>query len=166
MAHIDLNVRMLFVQTLYAFRSCDHAHELDLLAAMLLDELDGVNGGTAGGQHRVGDHDGSELDGRGELAVVFHRLVGLRIAVESDMTYLGGGNQHQDAVGHAETCAEDRYYRQLLACNHRSLALLDGGLHFDIFQRKVPERLIAHENGDLFGQLAEFVGTGILISEN
>ena len=77
MSYVDLDIRVCFVQALQSFRRCDNGHKFDLLSAMLLDEIHGSHGRAAGGQHRVGDNDGSLVDRSWELAVVFVWFVGL-----------------------------------------------------------------------------------------
>ena len=42
MSDIDLDIRVFFLKSLQTFRGGDDAHELDLLAAVFLDELQGV----------------------------------------------------------------------------------------------------------------------------
>ena len=98
MSHVDLNVRMGLAETLQPFGSCDDGHEFDLLSAVFLDEIDGGHGRTAGGQHGIGDHDGSQFNGIRQLAVVLVGFVGDFVPVEADVTYLCGGNQGEDSV--------------------------------------------------------------------
>ena len=90
-------------------------HQLDMLAAVALDEGDGGGGGAAGGQHGVQDDDVPLGDIGGHLAVVLHRAVGLRVPVQADMAHLGGGNHLDDAVHHAQAGPEDGDDSQLFA---------------------------------------------------
>ena len=166
MSHVDLDVRVGSVQPLQAFRRGDDGHEFDLFAAVLLDEVDGSHGGSAGGQHGVGDDDGPLIDGIRQLAVVLVGLMGHLVTVEADVPHLCRGNQGQDAVYHAEAGPENGDHRQLLAGDHGRHAGLDGSLHGHVLQGKVPEGLVAHEHGDLLHQRPELVGAGILIPED
>ena len=78
-----------------------------MLSAVLLDEINSCNCGTAGSEHRVCDNDGSLLDRIRKLAEILMRLMGLLVAVETDMTDLRGRNEGKDTVYHSETCAQD-----------------------------------------------------------
>lgn len=44
MSNVELDVWMSPQKSLNSFWSCDDRHELDVLAAMLLDEINGCNG--------------------------------------------------------------------------------------------------------------------------
>ena len=57
MPDVNLDVRMSLVQFFQAFGSGDDAHELDLLAAVLLYHADGIGGRTASRKHGVHDYD-------------------------------------------------------------------------------------------------------------
>ena len=99
---------MCLVESLYTFRGSDDAHKFDMLSAVLLDEINSCNCGTAGSEHRVCDNDGSLLDRIRKLAEILMRLMGLLVAVETDMTDLRGRNEGENTVYHSETCAQDR----------------------------------------------------------
>ena len=81
MANIDLYVWMCLVKPFKTFWSSDDAHEFDILAAMLFDEIYGSYSGTAGCQHWVSDNNETLVDGAWQFAVIFMRLVGDFIAV-------------------------------------------------------------------------------------
>ena len=133
MSDVDLDVRVRFLETLEAFRSSDDAHKLDYLAAMLLDEIHGLDSGAAGRQHRIGDHDRALTNRARELAVILVRLMRRRVAVQANVSDLGGGNKLLYAADHAKSGPEDRNDGQLLAADHGRHAFLNGSFDFDIF---------------------------------
>ena len=93
-------------------------------------------------------------------------LMRLLIPVEADVAYLGGGNQGQNSVYHAEPGAEDGDDSQLFAGQHGSHACFHRRLHLLILQRQIAQGLIAHQHDDLLDQGAEFIGSGRLVPEN
>ena len=103
MSDINLDIRVCFVQAFQSFRGRDDGHELDVLSAVLLNEINCGYCGAAGGQHRVGDNDSTQFDRGWQLAVVFVRLMGCLVAVESDVTNLCGRNECQNTIYHTET---------------------------------------------------------------
>ena len=124
-----------------------------------------LNCGAAGCQHGIHDYDLTLINGNRQLAVVFVRLVGFRIAVESDMPDLRGRHQGRDPVYHAQSGTQDRNDSQLLPGKHRRHTFLNGSLHLHFLQRQVAERFKTDQDGDLLYQLAEFVGSGFLFAE-
>ena len=131
----------------------------------LLDHTNGIAGGTAGCEHGVCDHNGALFNRRGEFAVVFNRLVGLRIAVQTDMAYLSGRNKSLNAVNHAETCAEYRHDRHLSAGNDRRRRAFKRGLDLNILGLQIRKGLVAHQHADFLDQAAKFIGSGRLVAE-
>ena len=99
---------------------------------MFLDEIHGCDGRTACSQHGIGYHDGSLLNGVRKLAVVFVRLVCDFVAVKTDVTDFGRGNESEDSVHHAEAGTKDRNDGQLLPCDHGSHTGLDRSLDLNL----------------------------------
>ena len=81
MSNVDLDIRMILAKSLKAFRSSNDTHELNVLTAMLLDEVNCFRAGTAGCKHRIQDNDGSLVNRLRKLAVIFVGFVGFWIAV-------------------------------------------------------------------------------------
>ena len=81
MAHIYLDIRMGLGKLFQSFRCGNDAHELDVPAAMLFDEIHCFRTGAAGGEHGVKDHDGPLVDGLREFAVIFVGGMGFGVAV-------------------------------------------------------------------------------------
>ena len=50
-----------------------------------------------------------------QLAVVFHRLQGVGVPVQTDMAHLGGGNEGENAVHHAQSGPQDGDNGQLFS---------------------------------------------------
>ena len=154
------------LQRLQAFRRGDDAKEADALRVVRLDLVDGVDGGTAGGEHRVEHENVTLLHVVRELAVVRDRCMGLRVAEHADVADLGGRDQVQDAVDHAETGAKDRDDGHLTAGELVRVAGADGGLDEFRLQRQVAGGFVALEHGELGDQLTKLSRTGVLISQD
>ena len=135
-------------------------------AAPLLDQGDGVAGGTAGGQHGIQHQQLAILAVGRQLAVVLHGLMGLRVAVQADVTHAGCGNQLGHGFHHAQASAQDRHDTQLLAGQLTGRALADGGLDLYLLGGQVAGHLVHHQHGDLVEQLAELLGAGILAAHD
>ena len=69
------------------------------------------------------------------------------------------------AVDHAEPRAQNGDEGDLAAGDHVELADTDGRFDLDLLHRHVAGGLIAHQHGDLVGQLAELLGTGVLVAQ-
>ena len=164
--HKDVHVWVLLLHALHALGRTDDAHELDVLHAVGLQEVDGGGGGSAGGQHRV-DHDHVALgDVGGHLEVVLHGQLGLGVAEQADVADLDVGHHADHAVHHAQTGAEDGNDGKLLAGDAAALGDGHRRLHVDLFQRQVAGRLIAHQHGDFGDKLAEFLHAGLFIAQD
>ena len=98
--------------------------------------------------------------------VIFNGHMGLGITVKTDVTDLCRGDQIHHSVHHAQTCTQDRYDGQLLACQDLALCSCNGSLHHYFLRRQISGCLIAHEAGNLADQLPEFLHTGILVTQN
>ena len=82
------------------------------------------------------------------------------------MTNLRYGNEAENAVNHAETCAENRNNSKLFAADLVCGHLGHGSFDLDFFNGKISGEFVAHEHCDLGEKFAEVLGTGILISHN
>ena len=153
------------VKTFKSFRGSDDCHEFNLFAAVFLDEIHCSHAGTAGCQHGVCHNDGALLNGVWKLTVIFVRLMRYLVAVQSDVAYLGAGNQCKDAVNHAKSCTEDGYHGQLTSGNHRRHTRLNGGFNLHILHGKVTQGLITHEHGNLLNEGAELVGSCSFVAQ-
>ena len=91
--------------------------------------------------------------------------MGLRIPVEADVAHLGGGDQINDGVHHAQAGPEDRDDGQLLAGQHPNGGLRHGGLDFHFLGGQISGGLIAHELCNFSHQLPEFLDAGIFVSQ-
>lgn len=78
------------------------AMNLDVLSAACFDKVDCLHCGPPVAAS-VGDNDGTQFDRGWQLAVVFVRLMGCLVAVESDVTNLCGRNECQNTIYHTET---------------------------------------------------------------
>ena len=157
---------MIVAHPLDALGGGDDVHQLDVLDLVVFDELDGRGGGAAGGQHGVQDDHVALGDIGGHLAVVFHRFQGLRVPVKADVAHLGGGDEGEDAVHHAQTGPQHRNDGQLFAGDALEGSGGDGRLDLHVLQRQVAGGLIAHQGGDLGDDLAEVLDAGVLISQD
>ena len=92
--------------------------------------------------------------------------MGLRVAVQADVTDFCGGDQLHHIVHHAEAGAKDGDDGQLLARQHPALGSGDGGLHLYLPGGQVAGGLIAHQTGNFADQLAEFLNGGLLVAQN
>jgi len=92
--------------------------------------------------------------------VVGDGFEGLRIAIEPDVAHLRRWDEFEDPLDHAQTGAQDRYDRDLLAREHLGRGGADGRGHGRLGQLEVPGRLIGLEHRELFDEFAELLGTG------
>ena len=88
------------------------------------------------------------------------------VAVESDVSDLGDRNETQKSVYHAESGAENRNYRELLAGYQKRGRLCDRSLDFDLFERQVARQFVAHQHRYFIEQLAEVLGAGLLVAHD
>ena len=137
MTYIDLNIRMLFVQSLQSLRGSNNAHKLDVLATMFLDLIDRIHCRTTCCQHRVTDHNSTLLDRIRQFAIIFLWLMCFLITIHSNMTYFRRWHQCQNAGYHAKTGTKDRNNGKFTACDHWCHTLLDRSLDLNIFHRKI-----------------------------
>ena len=137
-----------------------------MLAAVLLQKSDGSHGAAAGGQHGIHDEHFPLVNVLGQLAVILHRLVGLRVPEQADVAHLGRGNQVDHGVHHAQTRPENGDNGQLLTGQHLNPGLGHGGFDLHLLGGKVPGGLIAHKGGDFAHQLPELLDRGVLAPQN
>ena len=133
---------------------------------MLFQKINGCHGAAAGGQHGVHHEHLPVGDVIGQLAVVFHRLMGLGVPVQADVADLGGGNQIHHVVHHAQARPQHGDDGQLLARQHPALGGGHRGLHLHLVGGQVPGGLVAHEARDFSDQLPELLDAGILVPED
>jgi len=165
-SHIHIYIGMLLADTLCTFGSGDDVHHLDALAAVVLHAVDSSGSAAAGGQHGVNDENIPLCDVLRHLAVIFHRIQGLRITIQADVTDLGSGQHFQHAVHHAQTGTEDGDDGDLLAGQHLAVCHIHWSLYIHITSGQVTGGLIGHETGDLGNDLPKFVGAGMLIPQD
>ena len=135
-----------------------------MLYAAALEAVDGSDSGTAGSQHRVEQQYVAILDVVRQLAVIFDRLQGFRVAVQTDVADLGCRNHLQNALNHAQTCTQDRHERNLLAGNNLYARLSDRSLDGDLLERQIAGSLVAHQHCNLSSSLAELLNAGGLVA--
>ena len=82
------------------------------------------------------------------------------------MSHLGGGDQVQDAVHHAQTGAEDGDDRQLLTGQLLKGADGDGRLNLHVLQGQVAGSLVTLQGGNFRDDLTELLDAGALITQN
>ena len=162
---VNLYVRMCFGQCVQTFWSCDDAHEFDVGSTAFLEHLDGSDSRTAGCQHWIENDDLALVDVGRKFAVVFDRLQGLWVAVKTDVTDLSSRNHRQHAVEHTDTSAQDWNERQFSAGNDFGLCQSNRSFDFNLFERQVAGSFIAHQHGYFADQFAEFLGTGVFVSQ-
>ena len=164
--HVDVHVGMILLHPGDALGRGDQVHQADVGAAPLLDQGDGVAGGTAGGQHGIQHQQLAVLAVGGQLAVVLHGLMGFGVAVQADVTNPCGGDQLGHGFHHAQARTQNRHDAQLLAGQLTGRALADGGLDLHLLGGQVAGHLVHHQHGDLVEQLAELLGAGILAAHD
>ena len=71
---IDIHIRMCFLHSFYTFGCSDDAQQTDALAALVLSQLDGGDGRTAGSQHGIYHEYLTLCTVCRQLAVIFYRL--------------------------------------------------------------------------------------------
>ena len=116
--YIDIDVRMSLCKSLDSYRSCNDAHELDVLAAVSLNGVDGINGRTACSEHRIDYYDQALVDRIRKLAIIIVRFMCLRISVKADVTDLSKRSESLDARSRQGCSSNNRSLQQLrrMAC--------------------------------------------------
>src|SRR5438445_963058 len=90
-----VDVRMSLLEGLDAFWCGDHANQPDAVRPVLFEDLHGLDGGPAGGQHRVEDHGDLAPDVGGQLDVVAGGDRRALVALEAYVTDRDLGQQLQ-----------------------------------------------------------------------
>ena len=85
--------------------SGDNAHEVNVLASLVLEHLDSGYCGSAGSQHGIYNEYLSLIAVCRKLAIIFNGFVSFGITIKSDVTYLCGGDQIEHTVNHSKTCS-------------------------------------------------------------
>ena len=90
----------------------------------------------------------------------------LLIAVHTDVSHAGGGDQTQHAVYQTKTGTEDGNHHEFAARQRGRFHFADRC--FDVLggQGKVPGSLIGDEHADLGYQLAEILDAGVLVAHD
>jgi len=81
------------------------------------------------------------------------------------MTHLGRRNQSQCAVHHAKSGTHNRNKSDLSATDDVGIRKPERSFDLNLLERKITGSLIAHEHRDLLNQLAEFLGTCVLVPQ-
>ena len=125
----------------------------------------GVDGTAACGQHRVQHNYFALGNVLGQLAVVFHRLQRLLVAVQANVPHLRGGNQRQHAVHHAKARAQNGHQGQLAAREHARLRHCNRRLDGHLFCGQISCGLIAQQHRKLAYKRLELFCAGVFISQ-
>ena len=157
---------MLLLHLRDALRRRHKAHQPDVGAAAVLQHLDRVAGAAARREHRIRQDDQALLDVLRKLAVIHHRLVGRLIAVQADVADLGHRHEGMQALDHAHARTQDGHDGELAAAHLLGRHLADRRLNIFVLKGKVPGHFIAHQQRDLLEQLAEILGTGLLVTHD
>ncbi len=104
-ADIYLDIGMSLGELLNALRCSDNAHELDVLTAVTLDGINGINSASACSEHRIHDYDQSLVDRIRKLTIIIMRLMSNRVSVQTDMTYLSKRCESLNAGNHSQACS-------------------------------------------------------------
>ena len=81
------------------------------------------------------------------------------------MADLGGGDQVQHAVHHAEAGAQDGDQSQLTAGQDLGAGQSHGGLDLDFLGGQVAGSLIAEQHRDLAHEVTELLGAGVAVTQ-
>ena len=100
----DVNIRMGFLHGFNADRRGQQAHKLDVLHAAVLEGLHGRYCRAACRHHGVDEDDVTLGNIARQLAIIFDRLEGFRVALQAQMANLGRGDEFQHTVHHAQAC--------------------------------------------------------------
>ena len=152
------------MQGFQSFGGGNQANELDVLGTALFDLANGVNGAAAGSQHGIQNKNIALGNILGQLAIIFHRLQGLLIAVQANVADLCSGDQGQHAVHHAQTGAQDGNQGQLAASQHMGASQSNRSFHFNFLGGQVAGGLIAQQGGNFADQITELFGAGVAVT--
>jgi hypothetical protein len=103
--------------------------------------------------------------GAGDLEIVVVGAEGFLVAIETDVTHPGRGNQRGDAVHHAKPGAENGHQGQLAAGDLAAGRDFQRSLHLDRVGREIAGDFVGHQGGDLGDQLLEVPGAGLPVPE-
>lgn len=141
-------------------------HQLNVRAAALFQLSKGCVGATAGGEHRVDDHDLTVGNILGQLAEIGVRDERLFVAEHADVAHTRRRDHPQHAVHEAEARAQDGNDRDLLAGQRRQLRRAERRLDHLGRQRQIPRRLVGDVHADLRNQLAKIFDAGVLVAHD
>ena len=88
------------------------------------------------------------------------------VALHADVAHASGRHQVEDAVDHAEACAQDGDDGELFAGKLLKGGGSDRGLDLDVFHGQIAHGLVAVKKRELTHELAELVGAGVLVAQN
>ena len=166
MSYIDLNIRMCFLKSLYAFRCCNDAQELNIFSTMLFDKIYRCNGRTTCRKHRIGHYNQSFFDRIRQFAVILMWFMCFLITIQSDMSDLCGRHKCRNSVYHTKSGTKNRHNCHFSSGDHRRLASLNRCLDRHIFRRKVAKCFISHKHRNFLYQRTKFIGSCRLISQS
>ena len=148
-----------------ALRGGDHAHKLDIRAAALFQKFYRVDRRAARGKHGVAEDDLAVFDVVRQFAVIFVGFQRFFVAVKPDVTDFRGREKGGNAVYHAETGAQDRDDRHVVAGENIAFRCGDGRFNLHFFQRKISENLVSHQHGDFLDEFSELLGRGVYVAQ-
>ena len=155
---------MLSVHALDCVGSSYHADHAQIATASCLQKIDGGAGASACGEHRIEDDDDAVGYIGRHLAVVFHRLMGLGIPVDTDVSDSRCREEALYAFHHSESGAEDGHQGDFLVGEDLERVGGDGSLDDFVDQRQVLGDFVYHQSGDFIHQFAEILGGGVFVT--
>ena len=135
----------------------DDHKQTDIFHTLPAQVLDGRDGRAAGGQHRVDDQTYTFVYIGRHLAVVLVRLMGLLIAIHTDMTHACRGNKFEQAVDHAQARTKDGNDSDLTARDLLAHSLANRRSYVHIFKREIARCLVSLKRAELLHDLAELL---------
>ena len=154
------------MQSLDTFRCSDDKHTLDIFSTMLFDIIYCCNSGSTGCKHRIYDNDKTLVNRIRQFAVILMRLMGLRIAVQTDVSDLRRRNQCSHTIYHTKSCTKYRYDGKLFAGDHRAHACLNRCLNLHILDRQIAKCLISHQHCDFLDQFTKLICSCMFVPDH
>ncbi len=142
----------------HTFGRGEQAKEDDVGGARLFQQINRRDRGVAGGEHRVHSDHQTIIQPFGHLEVILHRLQCLFVAIQTNETDPGRGDQLQHPVHQPVARPQDRDQRKLLAVERWRVHLLHRGLDPFGRHRQAARHLIGQKLADLAQQLPESGG--------
>ena len=132
--NVDVYVRMGFRNLGNALGRTDDRHELNVLAALILQELNSVACASARCKHGVNDENQLVLNSLGKLTVVGLGNQRFFISVHTDMANLGRGEENVYTVYHAESGTENGHDYKRIVLYDRLCAGLKRSFNLDLYR--------------------------------